>query len=69
MVIIEGFCVDFYCDCDGCQLGKIYLQGQVDFIGWNMIDIFQQVCKVGWCISKDCQCCYVLGYKILWGVN
>ena len=33
MGITEGFCADLYCDCDGCQSGKIYPQGQADFIG------------------------------------
>jgi hypothetical protein len=42
MGITEGFCADLYCDCEGCQSGEIYPQGQADFIGRNMTDISQQ---------------------------
>lgn len=35
MGITEGFCADLYCDCEGCQSGEIYPQGQADFIGRN----------------------------------
>ncbi len=47
MGVTEGFCADLYCDCDGCQSGKIYPQGQADFIGRNMTDISQQARKAG----------------------
>ncbi|WP_257129205.1 hypothetical protein [Klebsiella quasipneumoniae] len=55
--------------CDGCQSGKIYPQGQGDFIGRNMTDISQQARKAGWRISKDRQRCYAPGHKISRGAN
>ncbi|EMJ5236327.1 TPA: hypothetical protein L9R77_002544 [Klebsiella pneumoniae] len=69
MTITEGLCADLYCDCDGCQSGKIYPQGQADFIGRNMTDISQQARKAGWRISKDRQRCYAPGHKISRGSN
>ncbi|UVX29575.1 hypothetical protein PRB81_gp30 [Klebsiella phage VLCpiS13f] len=69
MAITEGFCADLYCDCDGCLSGKIYPQGQADFIGRNMTDISQQARKAGWRISKDRQRCYAPGHKISRGPN
>lgn len=55
MAIVEGFCADLYCDCEGCKSGRIYPQVQVDFIGRNMTDISQQAREAGWRISKDRQ--------------
>ncbi|HBV1665149.1 TPA: hypothetical protein ACWMBS_003067 [Klebsiella pneumoniae] len=69
MAITEGFCADLYCDCDGCQSGKIYPRAEADFIGRNMTDISQQARAVGWRISKDRQRCYAPGHKISRGAN
>ena len=52
MGITEGFCADLYCDCEGCQSGKIYPQGQADFIGRNMTDISQQARKLAGVSAK-----------------
>ncbi|MFP8178666.1 hypothetical protein ACLHXR_11785 [Klebsiella quasipneumoniae] len=69
MAITEGFCAYLYCDCEGCQSGKIYPQWWADFIGRNMTDISQQARKSGWRISKDRQRRYAPGHKISRGEN
>lgn len=64
MAITEGFCADFYCDCDACKSGEIYPRRQMEFVGRNATDISRQARFAGWRISKDRQRCYAPGHKI-----
>ncbi|GEM_PF-7129244 len=59
-MIVEGYSMDFYCDCAECGSRFLGLQTA----GFDRSDATDQARKLGWRISRDRMFCYAPGHRV-----